>query len=157
MDIVADSRFIGRTAYLRELTHRLSLAARSGGDFAVARTEESWPSYRGRALEPLVRQSLERLAPLPGLEAARDFGGYWTRTNDVEVDLVGVADRTRVQHVAAVGSVRWREGATFSIAHEADLRRAATIVPGVDGTTSLLALSPCRFRRRARRDKPARP
>jgi hypothetical protein len=89
----------------------------------------------------LVRQSLERLAPVPGLGAARDFGGYWTRANDVEVDLVGVADRQRVQHIAAVGSVTWRDGQPFSTADAAKLRRAASTVPGADDTTTLVAVS----------------
>ncbi len=61
--------------WLRFIGPALADIERGRGDLAVARTEESWPSYRGRAVEPLVRQSLERLAPLPGLEAARDFGG----------------------------------------------------------------------------------
>ncbi len=127
--------------WLRFVGPAMADIERGRSDLALARTEKGWPSYRGRAIEPLVRQALQRLAPLPGLEAVRDFGGYWTRANDVEVDLVGVADRIQVRHVAAVGSVKWRDSALFSAADEADLRRAATIVPGADAATSLLAVA----------------
>ncbi|MGH3613801.1 MAG: ATP-binding protein [Pseudonocardia sp.] len=131
--------------WLRFVSPALPDVERGRGDLAVARAEEGWVSYRGRAVEPLVRQSLERLAPLPGLGAARDFGGYWTRANDVEVDLVGVTDRRRVQHVAAVGSVKWREGEPFSTADEAALRRAKLLVPGADDNTMLVAVSRAGF------------
>lgn len=127
--------------WLRFVGPALGDIERGRGDLVVAAAAESWPSYRGRAVEPLVRLALERLAPLPGLGAARDFGGYWTRANDVEVDLVGVPERTRVEHVAAVGSIKWRETGRFSPVDEAELRRAAPLVPGVDGRTSLVAVS----------------
>lgn len=127
--------------WLRFVGPALADVERGRADLAVTRAEDGWSSYRGRAVEPLVRQSLERLAPVPGLGRARDFGGYWTRANDVEVDLVGVADRRRVRHIAAVGSVKWRDGQPFSIADAASLRRAASVVPGVDDTTNFLAVS----------------
>ena len=50
----------------------------------------SWPAFRGRAIEPVVRDSLERLLPDPErFGAARYAGGYWNRTGAIEVDLVG--------------------------------------------------------------------
>ncbi|MGH4015235.1 MAG: ATP-binding protein [Pseudonocardiaceae bacterium] len=127
--------------WLRFIGPALADVERGRADLAVTRAEDGWSSYRGRAVEPLVRQSLERLAPVPGLGAARDFGGYWTRANDVEVDLVGVTDRRQVQNVAAVGSIKWRDGQPFSTADAANLRRAASVVPGADDTTNLVAVS----------------
>lgn len=131
--------------WLRFVGPALPDVERGRGDLAVGRAEAGWPSFRGRAVEPLVRRSLERLAPLPGLGAARDFGAYWTRANDIEVDVVGVADRARVQHVAAVGSVKWRDGAPFSESDEAELKRVAPRVPGADGRTALVAVSRAGF------------
>ena len=41
------------------------------------------------------------------------MGGYWTRTNDVEVDLVG-ADRGPVAgRIDFVGSIKWHEDRPF--------------------------------------------
>ncbi|MGH3929882.1 MAG: hypothetical protein ACRDTF_07880 [Pseudonocardiaceae bacterium] len=77
----------------------------------MTRAEDGWSSYRGRAVEPLVRQSLERLAPVPGLD------------------------------IAAVGSIKWRDGQPFSTADAAGLRQAASVLPGADDTTSLVAVS----------------
>jgi AAA+ ATPase superfamily predicted ATPase len=127
--------------WLRFIGPALADVERGRADLAITRAEDGWPSYRGRAVEPLVRQSLERLAPVPGLGGARDFGGYWTRANDVEVDLVGVADRKRVQHIDAVGSIKWRDEQPFSTADATNLRRGASIVPGADDTTNLVAVS----------------
>ena len=36
-----------------------------------------------------MREALARLLPDGNLPAAEAIGGYWTRTNDVEIDLVG--------------------------------------------------------------------
>ena len=74
----------------------------------VDRSRESWTSYRGAAIEPIVRASLERILPDPRLGAARFVGGYWTRDHRVEVDLVGGADRDRADPVEFVGSIKWR-------------------------------------------------
>lgn len=104
-----------------------------------------WPAFRGRAVEPVVRQALERLTPLPGLGPTRDFGGFWTRSNDIEVDLVGVADRGKVGAVTAVGSVKWRDSHPFDADDAAALRRIALAVPGVSASSALLAVSRAGF------------
>ncbi len=62
---------------------------RMRGDLALGRIKEQWTSCRGRAIEPLVRESLARLLPDGRLPAAPAIGGYRTRSNDVEIDLVG--------------------------------------------------------------------
>jgi uncharacterized protein len=127
--------------WLRFVGPSLPDVERGRGDIAFDRTMNGWPGFRGRAVEPLVRRALERLVPLPELGEARDFGGYWTRSNDVEVDLVGVARRADVQRVAVVGSVKWRDGAPFTGTDEVELRQAASRVPGTDMATALAAVS----------------
>ncbi len=62
------------------------------GDLTLARIRENWTSWRGGAIEPLVREALACVLPDDRLPAAPAAGGYWTRTNDVEIDIVG-ADR----------------------------------------------------------------
>jgi hypothetical protein len=82
-------------------------------DLALARIERSWTDWRGRAVEPLAREALARLLPAQGIPAAPAIGGYWTRSNDVEIDIVG-ADREPVaRELLFLGSVKWLETGQF--------------------------------------------
>ncbi len=68
-----------------------------------------WSSWRGQAIEPLVREALARLLPDDRLPAAEAIGAYWTRSNDVEIDIVG-ADRAPIaRELRFVGSIKWLE------------------------------------------------
>ena len=88
--------------------------ARGRGDIALRRWQEGWTSYRGKTIEPLVRDALLRLARNDGqLPASEHVGGWWTRTRDAELDLVGVDRWPRARRIAFVGSVKWREWAAF--------------------------------------------
>ncbi len=114
---------------------------RGRGDLVLDRIRTQWSSWRGRAIEPVVREALRRLPDgrLPADTAV--VGGYWTRTNDPEIDLVG-ADREPVaRRVTFVGSIKWLERRPFD-GH--DLGRLLTHrdrLPGADGTTPLLAVA----------------
>lgn len=55
------------------------------GDLTLSRIKERRTSRRGRAIEPLVRESLARLLPDGILPAAPATGGYWTRDTDVDL------------------------------------------------------------------------
>jgi len=86
---------------------------RMRSDLTLARIERSWTDWRGRAVEPLVREALARLLPAQGIQAAPVVGGYWTRSNDVEIDIVG-ADRGPVaKKLLFLGSVKWLETSAF--------------------------------------------
>ncbi|WP_416963784.1 ATP-binding protein [Streptomyces sp. Agncl-13] len=86
---------------------------RGRGDLTLRRVRDNWTSWRGRAVEPLVREALARLLPDAGLPAAPAIGAYWTRTNDVEIDIVG-ADRAPIaKELLFVGSVKWLENSPF--------------------------------------------
>jgi hypothetical protein len=88
--------------------------ARGRGDIALRRWQEGWTSYRGKTIEPLVRDVLLRLARNDGqLPASEHVGGWWTRTRDAELELVGVDRWPRARRIAFVGSVKWRERAAF--------------------------------------------
>lgn len=90
---------------------------RGRGDLTLARIRRGWTSWRGRAVEPLIRDALARIVPDDSLPAAGAVGGYWTRTNDVEIDIVG-ADRAPVaRELLFVGSIKWLDQATFD-AHD---------------------------------------
>ena len=96
---------------------------RGRGDLTLARIRRGWSSWRGRAVEPLIRDALARLLPDGALPATGAVGGYWTRTNDVEIDIVG-ADREPVaRELLFVGSIKWLDRAPFDDHDLADLHR----------------------------------
>jgi uncharacterized protein len=102
---------------------------RGRGDLLLARIERDWSTFRGVAIEPLVRQSVERLLPEERFSDARYVGGYWTRTNVPEVDLVGAAERDP-RTVSFVGSIKWRESGVFSVRDTRRLVEQRGDVPG---------------------------
>lgn len=112
---------------------------RGRGDLLLERVERDWTSFRGRAIEPVVGRSLERLLPDQRFGDARYVGGYWTRTNVPEVDLVGAADQ-RPTSVSFVGSIKWRENAHFTRRDTEDLIAQRGHVPGA-GSALLLGVS----------------
>lgn len=106
------------------------LIDRRRSDLVLDNIRKSWTTWRGRAIEPVLRDSLARLVPVKGLPSAQAIGSYWTRTNDVEVDVVG-ADREPVaRKILFVGSVKWLERAPFD-AHDlmALQRHRAVLTP----------------------------
>jgi DNA-binding transcriptional ArsR family regulator len=105
---------------------------RGRGDLTLARVRRSWTSWRGGAIEPVVRESMRRL-PGDQLPAGTNaIGGYWTRTNDPEVDIVG-ADREPVATaVTMVGSIKWQERRPFDDHDLARLVLHRSQVPGTD-------------------------
>jgi uncharacterized protein len=128
---------------------RLYLAALRGAQEQIRRgrpqaafrlVERRWPSWRGRAVEPLVRESLELAAADGALpwEQVETVGGWWNRQFNPEVDLVG-ADRGPVaRQIYFVGSVKWLSS-PFDRHNLADLTRSAPQVPGfTPGRTGLV-------------------
>ncbi len=57
-------------------------------------------------------------------------GGYWTRTNDVEIDIVG-ADRAPIaKELLFVGSIKWLEQSPFDRHDLAALHRHRAALTG---------------------------
>ncbi|MEU7850382.1 hypothetical protein AB0B69_23530 [Micromonospora parva] len=86
----------------------------------------------------------EALRRLPGdhLPAqAATIGGYWTRTNDPEIDIVG-ADRAPVaRHISFVGSVKWQENRPFDAHDLGRLPLHRSRLPGADESVPMVAVS----------------
>ncbi len=114
---------------------------RGRGELVVEDIRRSWADYRGKAVEPLIRDSIERMLPDERFGAARYVGGYWTRTNDVEVDLVGAERGNKPKRVEFVGSIKWRERAPFGRRDLAHLVSQAPKVPGTDAETLTVGAS----------------
>jgi AAA+ ATPase superfamily predicted ATPase len=108
-------------------------------DLAVAAFRRSWPAWRGRAIEPIVREALLRLAPglAPPLAGIESVNPWWERTGRHEFDLVGAGhDGLPV----AVGSVKWRESQPFSDRDLAKLATARSVIPHAE-QAALIAVS----------------
>ena len=99
--------------WLAFLGPHLSELDRMRADLTLNRIRLGWTSWRGRAVEPLVRDALGRLLPAKGLPAAPAIGGYWTRSNDVEIDIVGADRGPLAKKLLFLGSVKWLENALF--------------------------------------------
>ena len=114
---------------------------RGRGDQVLSAIKIKWNSWRGRAVEPVVRQSLLRLPPGILPDDTEAVGGYWTRTNDPEIDLVG-ADRAPIaKKITMTGSVKWLDNKPFDANDLARLVIHRSQLPGADDTTPLLAVS----------------
>ncbi|RRS00587.1 ATP-binding protein [Glycomyces terrestris] len=127
--------------WLYFLAGAISKVERGRGDLVLKSIRAGWPSWRGRAVEPVVREALWRLAPELLPEGTDVVGGYWTRSNNPEIDVVG-ADREPVaKRVTVVGSIKWLEHKPFDQRDFAALIAHRAQLPGADEDTPLLAVA----------------
>ena len=100
-----------------------------------------WASWRGGAVEPMIREALSLSASdLPWPEATA-VGGWWNRAFDPEVDLIGADSAPVARAIYYAGSVKWLDR-PFDDHDLAALRRGATAVPGFEpGRTAIMAVS----------------
>ena len=117
--------------YLAALRQAEDLVRRGRSEAAYRLIERRWHSYRGRAVEPLVREALELAAAagaLPWPEVAA-VGGWWNRRFDPEIDLVGADRSPTAHHIYFTGSIKWLH-TPFDRHDLATHRSAAALVPG---------------------------
>lgn len=128
--------------WLTFLQRGIAEVERGRGDLVAARIERSWTSWRGRAVEPLVRTGLARLLPDERLPGAEFVGGWWNRQNNPEIDLVG-ADREQPAptRIAFTGSIKWLENDLFGKRELEKLIAGSMSIPGRDHSTPLVAVS----------------
>ncbi|TGB13310.1 DUF234 domain-containing protein [Streptomyces sp. MZ04] len=114
---------------------------RGRGDRVLDAIRTSWTSWRGRAIEPVIREALWRLADDHLPEGTHTIGGYWTRTNDPEIDLIG-ADRSPIaKKITFAGSIKWLESKPFDHRDLARLITHRSQLPGADDDTPLIAVT----------------
>lgn len=100
-----------------------------------------WTSWRGRAVEPVIREAMWRAADRYLPEGTGAIGGYWTRTNNPEIDIVA-ADRGPIaKRITCVGSVKWLEQKPFDQRDLAALVTHRAQLPGADADTPMLAVA----------------
>ncbi|WP_239381130.1 ATP-binding protein [Frankia sp. CIT1] len=127
--------------WLTFLDRGIPLVERGRGDVVLTRIERSWTTWRGRAVEPVVREALLRLLPdeaWPGTEA---IGGWWNRQNNPEIDIVGADRAPAAGKVHFLGSITWLENQPFGRRDYDSLVRDMLAVPGVEPGTPLVAVS----------------
>ncbi|MFC5826626.1 ATP-binding protein [Nonomuraea insulae] len=112
---------------------------RHRGDLVLEQIESSWTSWRGVAVEPFIRESLRRMDGLP--EETNAIGGYWTRTNNPEIDLIGADKEPVAKKITMVGSVKWLENRPFDGHDLRELIVHQAQVQGADSSTPLYAVS----------------
>lgn len=130
--------------WLSFLGPRINEIERGRGDRVLAAVDASWTSWRGRTVEPVLRESLARLSP-PVIRDDADIpgvvGSYWTRTNNPEIDIV-VADKEPVAgHILSLGSVKWLENAPFDAHDLGELQSHRLQLPGASADTPLIVVS----------------
>ena len=127
--------------WLRFVGHATDTIDRGRGELVVADAKRNFSTFRGRAIEPTIREALEQTLPDERFAAARHVGSYWNRADTVEVDLVGGDTRPRASAIAFVGSIKWRDDQTFRRADTAALLAQRAAVPGADAATALVCAS----------------
>jgi AAA+ ATPase superfamily predicted ATPase len=128
--------------WLRFVNRKVEVIERGRGLLLEEEFRESWTSFRGQAIEPVVRDSVELLLPdSERFGAARHAGRYWNRTGAIEVDLVGGEGWPLAKRVAFIGSVKWRARRRFSRADALELASRRGEVPGADAETLLVGVS----------------
>jgi AAA+ ATPase superfamily predicted ATPase len=127
--------------WLAFLQRSIPLIERGRGDLAFTRIERAWTTWRGRAIEPVVRESLLRLLPDDRWPQTEAIGGWWNRQNTPEIDLIG-ADREPVSGtIHFAGSIKWLEDRAFD-RHDYDaLARGLLAIPGAQHDTPLVAVT----------------
>lgn len=110
-------------------------------DLAAARFENQFASWRGRAIEAVVREALVRLLPDETWPDARQIGGWWPRNNTPEIDLVA-ADARPGKNISFVGVIKWRARLPITSHEVSALAADAIKVPGVNVGTPLVGVCP---------------
>ncbi len=129
--------------YMRFIDRYRGEIERGRGRVVASLILRDWSTYRGKAIESIVRRSLEEMIPDARLGDAMAVGAYWTADHATEVDLVG-ADRRDppAGRVSFIGSIKWLGARKVTRADHAALLRSAARVPGADpATTRTVAVS----------------
>ena len=98
----------------------------------------TWPGRvgAGRAIEPVVREALLRLAPsIPGMADVVGVGPWWNRDNSIEVDLVASTHST----VHALGTIKWRDRRKVTVTEVRELAATRASVPHAGHARLLVA------------------
>lgn len=124
--------------WFRYIERQVEPISRGRSDLAIANFERDWSTWRGRSIEPIVREAILRLgatdARLAGIETVRP---WWLRDGSVEVDVVAAS----AKETKLIGSIKWRPRGGVTPREMDELRRQRERVPR-GGGAMLAAISP---------------
>ena len=124
--------------WFRYVERQVDRIARGRSDLAIAHFDREWSSWRGRSIEPVVRDALQRLAVsddnLAGVESVQP---WWVRDGSVEVDVVAAS----LTATAMLGTIKWRAKGGVTAQELEELRRHRDRVPK-SGDALLATISP---------------
>lgn len=127
--------------WLRFVGPHITELERGRPDLVLERIMRDWSAYRGRAVEPIVREGLERMLTDPVLSerlgGARHVGAWWRRDHEIEIDLVG-GDAPEPSRIGFIGSVKWREREPVSAQELQELAAGRSAVPGAEAAKLLI-------------------
>lgn len=128
--------------FMRFVDRHLGEIERGRGRIAVSAIMADWSTYRGKAIEHLVREGIDQLLPEERFGDALATGSFWTADHQTEVDLIG-ADRREApaRRISFIGTVKWRESKPLTFADLNALTAAASEVPGVTANTMKIGVS----------------
>jgi uncharacterized protein len=134
-------RFVG--PYMEEIE-------RGRGEQTAARLARDWSAYRGGAIEPIVREAIDRMLPAERFGDAGRVGSWWDR-GERQIDLVGLPDGDGPARVSFLGSIKWRERSRFDSGDLRALVDGGAAVAGTDVDTLLVGVSRSGFDARTSR------
>lgn len=124
--------------WFRYVERNVERISRGRADLAIDAFTRDWPTWRGQAIEPVVREALLRLAPTdPRLAGVETVAPWWVRDNSVEIDVVAATATT----TALVGTIKWRARGGVTANEIDQLRRHRDRVPHAENAL-LAAISP---------------
>jgi AAA+ ATPase superfamily predicted ATPase len=124
--------------WFRYVERQVDAISRGRHDLAIKAFDRDWSSWRGRSVEPLVREALTRLAVADErMSGVERVAPWWTRDGSVEVDVVAATESA----TAVLGTIKWRARGGVTAREMADLRRAQHRVPRSENAR-LAAISP---------------
>lgn len=135
--------------WFRFVSPQVDDIARGRSDLAVDRYQRDWSTWRGKAIEPVIHDAVRRLARTePALAGVTEVGGWWDRTGQHEVDVVGADDRGIVR---VIGTVKWRARRAVTHAEITTVAEARAVVLAA-ATAKLLVVCPAGTRSGAESD-----
>lgn len=127
--------------WLRFIRAGIPALERGRGDLLYAQIREAWTSFAGHAIEPLVRDAIQRGLPDGRFGEAQFVGAFWNRDNSIELDLVGGREPLTSRQIDFVGSIKWRARTKFDRSDFSALVQQRALVPGATDDTLMVGVS----------------